>query len=140
MRISTKMRYSSRALTELARHYTSGPLPLHLIAKAQDLPVKYLEQLMSMLKSGNFVRSIRGAKGGYVLTKSPKQIKMSDVFTCLEGSVTTVQCIQDNPSCERASSCPVRPLWCQVNDAIMDVLENTSLQNLIDKPLPHDEG
>ena len=133
MRLSTRTRYGTRALVELARHYTNGPMPLHVIAQEQDLSVKYLEQLMSILKSGHIVRAVRGAKGGYVLTKAPDQILMSDVFICLEGPVSTVDCIQDKPQCDRASHCPVRPLWRQLHDAIMQVFQDLTLQGLIEK-------
>lgn len=133
MRLSTRTRYGTRAVVELARHYEDGPLPLHLIAQEQDLSVKYLEQLMTTLKSGNLVRSFRGVKGGYMLSKSPDKINMSDVFVCLEGPNCTVDCIEDNPTCDRVSTCPMQPLWRQLNDAIMHVFQGITLQDLIER-------
>lgn len=136
MKISTRTRYGTRAMVELACHSEGGPLPLHAIGHEQEISVKYLEQLMSILKSGNLVRSVRGAKGGYLLTKAPDKIKLSEIFFCLEGSNNTVDCVQDNPQCDRAPTCPVRPLWQQVNNAIIHTLQSVTLQDLIDKRSP----
>jgi Rrf2 family protein len=91
-----------RAIIELAENDGKGPLRLKVIAQRQDISAKYLEQLMVVLKSAGFIRSIRGAKGGYVLAKAPKQIKLSDIFHCLEGTVNTVECVESR-LCGQAS-------------------------------------
>ena len=101
MKLSTRTRYGLRAIIELAEHNGATPLQTKVIAASQDISVKYLEQLMTILRSAGLVRSIRGSKGGYMLAKSPNQIKLSDVFDCLEGHVTTVECVEDRSFCER---------------------------------------
>jgi Rrf2 family protein len=133
MKISTRTRYGIRAALELAENYNKGPLQLGTIAQRQDISVKYLEQIMAMLKSGNFIRSLRGPRGGYMLAKAPNQIKLSDVFDCLEGTVTTVECVKDKNYCARSVDCIAKQLWQQVHRAIRDVLQSVTLQDLLDK-------
>lgn len=133
MKLSTRTRYGIRAILELAESYRQGPLQLKIIAQHQDISVKYLEQIVAMLKSGGFVRSIRGAKGGYILAKAPNQIKLSDVFDCLEGLVTTVECIENEDYCARAADCIARQLWKQLNEAIKNILQSITLQDLLDR-------
>ncbi len=133
MKISTRTRYGIRAVLELAQNYQNGPLQLKIIAGRQDISLKYLEQIMAMLKSGNFIRSIRGPRGGYILAKAPDQIKLSDVFDCLEGTVTTVECVEDDNYCARHVDCMVRQLWVQVQQAVRSVLQSVTLQDLVDK-------
>ena len=88
---------------------------------------------MAMLKSAGIVRSVRGSKGGYVLAKSPAQIKMSDCFECLEGSVITTECVESDSYCERKNNCMARQLWADVQNAIMGVLESMTLQSIVDR-------
>ena len=133
MKLSTRTRYGIRAILELAIHYGKGPLQIKAIAKNQDISVKYLEQLIAILKSAGFVRSIRGSKGGYTLAKTPDQIKLSDVFNCLEGPVVTVECLEDQSYCVRVADCATRQLWAQVQNAIMNVLQSTTLQDLVNR-------
>ena len=133
MKISTRTRYGIRAVLELAVGYGQGPLQLKVIAQHQDISVKYLEQIIAMLKSGGLVRSVRGAKGGYILAKSPNQVKLSDVFACLEGPVNTVDCIENQNYCARAADCLARQVWTQVQNAINNVLQSITLQDLVAK-------
>jgi len=133
MKLSTRTRYGVRAILELAEHAAKGPLQLKIIAQRQDISAKYLEQLMAILKSAGLVRSIRGAKGGYVLAKDPNQIRLNQVFHCLEGPVTTAECVENEDYCRRTADCAVRHVWIQMHQAIEDVLQSTTLQDLIDK-------
>jgi Rrf2 family protein len=118
----------------LALNDDKGPLQLKIIAQRQDISVKYLEQLMAMLRTSGFVKSLRGAKGGYVLAKAANQIKLSDVFGALEGpSAITVECLDDDSYCARTSDCVTRQVWAEVQEAIMGVLESVTLQDLVDR-------
>lgn len=132
MKLSTRTRYGMRAILELAENYGNGALRLKTIAKHQELSVKYLEQLMAILKSAGIVRSIRGPKGGYALVRSPSQIKISDCFVCLEGSVITTECAEDDKFCTRAEDCITRYIWAEMQKAVMGVLNSMTLQNLVD--------
>lgn len=135
MRLSTRTRYGMRAAFELARHYGPRPEPLgiHAIAKDQEVSAKYLEQVIAVLKVSGVVRSVRGAKGGYVLAKSPKKIKLSEIFNALEGAVTTVECVHNEKYCDRSADCVIRNLWKQLNDCIDGVMESMTLQDLLDR-------
>jgi len=132
MKLSTRTRYGIRAMLELARNYSKGPLQLKVIAQHEDISIKYLEHIMALLRSRDFIRSIRGPRGGYILAKAPHQIKLSEVFTCLEGRVSTVECAEDKDYCKRATDCVARQLWLQVEQAIKNVLESITLQDLVD--------
>ncbi len=133
MKLSTRTRYGVRAALELAENVGHRPLQLKVIAEHQDISVKYLEQLMNILRSAGFVRSVRGSKGGYVLAKPPAQIRLSDVFNSLEGPVITTECVQDENYCGRAADCVVKQVWAQVQQAVKNVLESITLQDLVDR-------
>lgn len=133
MKLSTRTRYGLRALLELAENYGKGPLQLKAIAEHQKISVKYLEQLMAVLKSTGIVRSVRGPSGGYVLAKSPKEIKVSDCFNCLEGPVITTECVDDSSFCTRSTDCIAKGLWTDVQNTVMDLLQSITLHSLIDR-------
>jgi Rrf2 family protein len=122
-----------RAILELAENHGNGPVQLKTVARHQEISVKYLEQLMAVLKSAGIVRSVRGPKGGYVLAKLPGQIKVSDCFICLEGPVITTECVENESYCSRTDDCVTRQIWAEVQKAIMAVLQSMTLQNLVDR-------
>jgi len=134
MKLSTRTRYGMRAIIELAQHEEKRPLQLKVIAERQDISVKYLEQLMSLLRSAGFVRSVRGSKGGYILARPADQITLNEVFRCLEGAVTTAECTEDQAYCGRSADCAAREVWKRVETAIQGVLGSIRLSDLIDKP------
>lgn len=133
MKISTRTRYGLRAILELASHYDQGPLQLRTIASHQDISAKYLEQLISLLKSAGLVSATRGAKGGYTLAREPKQVKIIDVFTALEGPLATVGCLEKKDYCVKVADCAARNLWAQLQQAIMNTLESQTIQDLLDR-------
>jgi len=133
MKLSTRTTYTMLAILELAEHFGKGPLQTKVIAKHQDIPVKYLEQLMVILKSAGLIKSLRGSKGGYILAQPPEMIKLSEVFDVLEGPVITVECIMNESSCARAADCMARPIWSQVHWAVTNILRSMTLQDALDK-------
>jgi Rrf2 family protein len=133
MKLSTRARYGIRAMLELAQNQGKGPMQIKSIGQHQEISVKYLEQLLAILKSGGFVRSIRGAKGGYMLAESPDKIILSDVFNCLEGPLITTECLEDDDYCPRASECVTRELWAEVQNAVKKVLDSFTLEDLLDR-------
>lgn len=140
MRLSTKMRYGTRALVELAVHYGQGELTLAEIAGAQGLPEKYLESLLGALHAAGFVRTQRGPKGGYALARSPERITLREVFDILEGSGPYVPCTQHDESCPRRAFCVTRGVWASMYRASMQVLESTTLASLAAECQPRTEG
>ncbi len=133
MKLSTRTRYGVRAIFELALYYGKGPVQLKKIAEKQDISVKYLEQLIAILKTGGFVRSIRGSKGGYILAKKPSDIKLSECVRCLEGQLNPVECVEDNDYCKRTEDCIVKQVWVKITDAVENILQSITLQDLVDK-------
>jgi len=120
-------------MLELAQSYGQGPLQTRIIAKNQDISVKYLEQLMAALKSAGLVRSQRGAKGGYILASPPDKISLSEVFDVFEGPVVTVECVANENYCAKAADCIARMIWSEVQRAVKDVLQTMSLQDALEK-------
>jgi len=133
MKLSSRSRYGLRAILDLALEYGKGPLQIKTIANREDISNKYLEQLMSILKTSGLVRSLRGPKGGYLLAKPPNEIKLREVFTVLEGPLVTVECLQHPEFCPRCAECITRQVWSQVQDAMLNVLESINLQDLVDR-------
>ncbi len=134
MKLSTRTRYGLRAILDLAVYQGKGPIQLKVIAKHQQISIKYLEQLIAILRSAGLVRSIRGSKGGYVLARPAQEIKVSDVFFALEGpSAIVVECLENKDYCARVLDCIAREVWVKVQDAIIEVLKSMTLQDLINK-------
>jgi len=133
MKLSTRSRYGLRAMVELALEYEKKPMQIKVIAQRQDISNKYLEQLMSILKSSGLVRSMRGPKGGYMLSRCPSEIKLSDVFKSLEGPLVTVDCLEHPEYCSRCTDCLTRDIWIKIQKAMMDVLDSMTLQDIVDK-------
>ncbi|WP_066049991.1 cysteine metabolism transcriptional regulator CymR [Robertmurraya korlensis] len=123
MKISTKGRYGLTIMIELAKKHGEGPTSLKTIAQANDLSEHYLEQLIAPLRNAGFVKSIRGAYGGYVLAKGPKEISAGDIIRVLEGPISPVEGIEDEEPAKRA-------LWMRIRDAVKGVLDNTTLEDL----------
>ncbi|XJZ26328.1 cysteine metabolism transcriptional regulator CymR [Bacillota bacterium Lsc_1132] len=123
MKISTKGRYGLTIMIELAKNYGEGPLSLKAIAQSNDLSEHYLEQLIAPLRNAGLVKSIRGAYGGYILSKLPSKITAGDVIRILEGPITPVEGIEDEEPAKRE-------LWIRIRDAIKGVLDNTTLEDL----------
>ncbi|MFA5553593.1 MAG: Rrf2 family transcriptional regulator [Phycisphaerae bacterium] len=133
MKLSTRTRYGIRAMVELAGNFGQGPLQIKAIGSSQEISVKYLEQLMTILKSGGFIRSIRGARGGYILARPPEQIRLDEIFIALEGSISPAECIEEGGNCARAADCVTRVLWLEVQKAMIAVLQSYTLKDLAEK-------
>lgn len=123
MKISTKGRYGLTIMIELAKRFGDGPTSLRVIAAEHNLSEHYLEQLIAPLRNAELVRSVRGAYGGYVLAKEPADINAGDIIRVLEGPITLVEGIEEEEPAKRE-------LWVRISDAIKNVLDNTSLEDL----------
>lgn len=123
MKISTKGRYGLTIMIELAKRHGEGPVSLKSIAQTNDLSEHYLEQLVAPLRNAGLVKSIRGAYGGYVLADKPSKITAGDVIRVLEGPITPVEGIEDEEPAKRE-------LWIRIRDAIKDVLDSTTIDDL----------
>jgi len=133
MRLSTKGRYGARAMLDLALNSGEGPILLRDIARRQEVSEKYLEHSITALRKAGLVRSIRGARGGYVLAKSPSQIRLSEIMEVLEGSMAPVECVDDPQVCQRAQLCVTRDIWAKMKEAIDNILESITLQDMVEQ-------
>lgn len=131
MKLSTRGRYGTRLMVELAKNYGRGPVSMTEISRKQDIPVKYLEQIIIPLKKANLVSSIRGPKGGHMLAKPPNQINVWELLVLLESRLTFADCLTSESACEHAKTCVVRPLWTKAHEAIMKLFEKTTLEDLL---------
>ena len=137
MKISTRGRYGTRMMLDLAAHHDQGPTPLREIAKRQDLSVKYLEQLIIPLKAAGYIRSVRGARGGYTLARKPDKINVGQIIQVLEGGLSLVDCVEDARVCEREKNCPTRDIWLRMSERLMEELSSLTLSDVLDgKKLP----
>ena len=140
MKLSTRSRYGVRALLELAINYNKGPLQIKVIAEREKISNKYLEQLVSVLKTSGLVLSVRGPKGGYVLARPPEEINLSDVFVVLEGPLTTFDCLVDKSYCTRCGDCLTKNIWLKMQEAINGVLTAITLRDMANDAEKHKEG
>jgi Rrf2 family transcriptional regulator, cysteine metabolism repressor len=135
MKLSSRTRYGMRAMLELALEYGKKPLQIKSIADREDISNKYLEQLVAMLKSSGLVRSIRGPRGGYMLARSPAEIKLSEIFTTLEGPLIPVECVRHTEFSSKCSDCATRLIWQELYSALMSKLDTTTLKQLSERTL-----
>ena len=118
-------------MLDLALYYGKGPILLKDVAMRQEIPLRYLEQLIAPLKATGLVKSTRGAKGGYVLSKAPPEIKLSEIIHALEGSIAPVECVIHPKVCRRSENCVTRDVWVEIYQTINGILESLTLEELI---------
>lgn len=143
MNFSTRGRYGLRALADMALHASEGSVALRIIAERQNISESYLEQVFTILRKAGLVRSIRGAQGGYELSRPPKDITVGEILRILEGPIIPVHCVDISNSkaeCENEKQCITRPFWEDLRANLNAFLDRTSLQDIVDKaPLPADQ-
>lgn len=144
MRLSTKGRYGLRALLDLALHQDEGSVLLKDIARRQELSLPYLQHLIAPLIASGVVKTTRGAGGGVSLLRPPTEIKLREVVQPVEGCITPVDCVSNPALCHRSSFCVTRDVWGEMKDAMSQVLDSTTLQDLVErqkrKGHPEDTG
>lgn len=138
MYITTKGRYGTKALFELALRHGEGPVALRTIAQAQNLSEHYLEQLFGTLRRAGLVKSIRGAQGGYVLARPPEEISVGDILRALEGPIAPTECALHGPEyairyCGDSWPCVAQDVWVKVRRAIEGVVDHITLKDLVEQ-------
>ena len=133
MKLSTKGRYGLRALLDLALHQDEGSVLLKDIARRQEFSLPYLQHLIAPLIAAGVVKSTRGAGGGVSLLKPPSEIKLTEVVQPLEGCIAPVDCVNNPALCRRSASCVTRDIWVEMKDAMSQVLDSTTLQDLLER-------
>lgn len=133
MKISTRGRYALSLMIDLAEHNTGQPISLREVAERQGISEKYLEQIISILHKAGYVKSARGAQGGYSLMNRAEEYSVGMILRLTEGSLAPVVCIQDGQNgCEKKDRCGTVRLWKKINDAVNEVVDTTTLQDLVD--------
>lgn len=133
MKVSTKGRYALRIMIDLAMHADDGPVRVKEIAGRQNISEKYLEQIIALLNKAGYVKSIRGAQGGYLLTRTPAEYTAGMILRLAEGSIAPVFCVDETAEeCDKKGACVSARLWQKVKDAINEVVDHTTLQDLVD--------
>lgn len=132
MKLSTKGRYGLKAMFELSLTQKDGPVPLRQIAQRQNISEQYLEQIFSALKKAGLIKSVRGAQGGYLLVKEPKDVTVGDILVVLEGPVSISDCVVDEDVCKNSGICVTKVVWERLKKGIEDVINSITLQNMID--------
>lgn len=134
MKVFTKGRYALRLMVDLALHAQNRYVPLKEIAARQDISDKYLEQIVIQLNKAGYLKSIRGAQGGYALTKDPSEYTVGMILRLMEGSLSPVPCIEENAvPCPRMKECHTIGLWIKLKHAIEDVVDNYTIADLAQK-------
>jgi Rrf2 family protein len=118
-------------MLDMAQHYDQGPIQIGDIAKRQDISVKYLEQLIIPLKKANYVKSVRGPKGGHMLAKSPEEVTVGEIVEVLEGEINLARCIESPEICDRSDTCLTRGVWEEATRAMYDKLNSITLSKMI---------
>lgn len=133
MRISTKGRYAMCVMIDLAEHYKEGPVALKDIASRQNISKKYLEQIVSLLNRPDFLKTIRGAQGGYMLARNPDKYTVAEILKLSEGSLAPVPDLDDPSEAAAAADYQLLPLWQGLYDVVNSYLEGVTLQDILDR-------
>ncbi len=131
MKLSTRSRYGTRMMLDLAKHFDEGPVQISDIAKRENISVKYLEQLIIPLKRAGIIESFRGPKGGHTLTSPPDEITIGDIVRILEGGIDLIDCIGNPECCDRMDLCLMRDIWEEATKAMYDKLDSVTLSSII---------
>ena len=134
MKISTKGRYALRLMIDLAINGTESYVPIKSVSQRQEISEKYLEQIITQLSRAKLVKSARGAQGGYKLVRDPKDYTAGEILRAVEGSLAPVACLEPGHAiCDRAAHSVTLDLSKQIQDAIDNIVDNTTLEDLVKK-------
>ncbi|MBA7667107.1 HTH-type transcriptional regulator CymR [subsurface metagenome] len=131
MKLSTRARYGTRVLLELALRWGEGPVLLKDIAQTQEVPLPYLQQLIRPLVKTGIIKTTRGIRGGISLLKPPNEVRLSEVVQLLEGSIAPVACVNNPKLYPRSDLCVTHDIWVEVKKAMDRVLESTTFEDLV---------
>jgi Rrf2 family protein len=135
MKLSKRGEYGLRALQDLARHHGGKPVPNKDLAERNNIPVRFLEQILLTLKHGRIVHSRKGPKGGYILARPPKEINLAEIVRLLDGPLAPIACVSETAfepcGCPDMEKCGLRRVMREVRDVVAEMMEHTSLADLI---------
>ena len=134
IKVSTKGRYGTRLMLNLARHYnsTTKAVILRNVAEEEEISIRYLEQIIIPLKIYKLVKSIRGAGGGYTLARRPTEITICEILEALEGSCALVDCVEDKDFCDRLPGCAAHEIWNEASQILKNYFQKVTLHYVLD--------
>lgn len=130
MKLSTRSRYGTRMLLDIAEHGNGKPVPVSEISKRMGVSVKYLEQLIRPLNKAKYLKSVRGPKGGHLLARQPAEISVGEIVRLLEGGVHLTECVAEPKACDKAEDCRTRRVWAKATLAMNGILDGITLEDL----------
>ena len=133
MKLSTKSRYALRVLLDLAQHRGDGAVALKAVAQRQGISKRYLDQIMMLLNRTDYLRTTRGAQGGYQLAKAPDQYTVGDILRLTEGGFAPLACLENPGECSRHEGCMARKTWQGLEEVMAGYLDNLTLQDILDR-------
>jgi len=135
MKISFKGDYATKIILGLSLNYNQGVTQIKDIAKRQDIPERYLEQIITLLKNSRYINTIRGPKGGVLLAKAPSKITIGEIVRLVEGPTSPITCVSRSAHtrCSFEHKCVLKGVWREVRDKINEVVDNTTYQDLVDR-------
>lgn len=134
MKISSRGRYALRFMIDLAQHSTGEAVTLKEVSQRQEISIKYLEQIVTLLNRGGLIRSIRGNQGGYLLAREPKDYTIGEILRIVEGDLYPVACMEDQPNqCPRYGICKTIKFWEGLYKSVNDYVNSVSLEDLAEQ-------
>ena len=132
MNVSTKTRYALRMLVDIAAYQETGKVKIKDISARQDISIKYLEQIVTILSKADIVKGERGPQGGYVLARPASEITVAEVVMNVEGTIAPVPCIKNGVvDCQRKDRCTTLDMWLKIEKAVMEIMNATTIQDLL---------
>lgn len=131
MKLSTRCRYGVHAMVDLAQNIGQGPQTLREIAERQQIPEMFLEQIIGVLRREGFVESVRGAQGGYLLKRSPKEISIGALMRLLDGPILMADCMAEGSTCARSQACPSRAVWERLTSRFNRMADSITLEDML---------
>jgi len=132
MNISSRCRYATRAMIEIAKQYGKDPVPLKTIEEKQHISRQYLQQLMPALKREGLIRASKGKNGGFMLARPPAKIKIGEIVRAQEGEIAIVDCVADKDLCDFQGQCPSRDIWAEASRLLNDYFNSMTLEDVLD--------
>jgi Rrf2 family protein len=133
MRLSTKYRYGSRAILEIAKNYEKGAIKRKELVKILEIPDSYLENILVSMRNGGLISTTRGARGGYVLAIDPAELTLYDVIDAMGGNEAPVRCLDNPDTCSSINTCSTRKIWARMKKAMDDVLKELTLKEMLEE-------
>ena len=131
MNLSSRCRYATRAMIEMAKEFGKGPISLRTIEENQQISRQYLQQLMPPLKKEGLIRVVKGKNGGFMLARPPADIRIGEIIHAQQGDIAIVECVQNGDVCDFEFQCPSRDIWVEASRRLNEYFNSLSLEDVL---------